>query len=480
MITLRPDQQVVLDRTRAAVARRKRPIMVAPCGWGKGTTFAKIVHGAIEREKSVLFLINNTTILRDFSKRLDRIGVDHGVIQADHPRCRPWLRTQVAMIQTLHRRENLPKADLLLIDEAHFATAPTWASVLERYRGVPIVGATATPQGPNGLGLGGIFDELIFGPSTIELIELGLLVPVRAYAPPPPEGLDKVDITAGERNMKQAAAIMDKPKLVGDSLDHWLRFAAGRPTVGFATTVEHSKHLRDTFVAGGIRAEHADAKTPPDVRDALWEDLAKGRVQVAWNVGLTTYGWDCPAVSCVILERPTESLTLFRQMVGREQRPCEGKADAILLDHAGAVHRHGLIEDDPEWDLEGNCGGKGKPRDAALSVRMCIQCWAAFRSTERACPACGWQYVARTQEIKVADGQLQEITESAAGPKPYKIKHLSGDPIRAYFQQEAEKLGRSHRWMWKMSELAKEGSMRVPAEVFDAWQAYERGKRGAA
>jgi DNA repair protein RadD len=480
VITLRPDQQIVLDETREHVRAGRRPVMVAPCGWGKGTTFAKMVQAAVERERHVLFLINNCEILRDFSRRLDRIGVDHGVIQANHPRRRPDLRTHVATIQTLHRREKLPKAELILLDEGHFSTSPTFKSVLERYRGVPLVGATATPQGPNGIGLKGIFDALVFGPSTRELTDLGLLVPVRTFAPSRPD-LSHVDKTGGDWNQKQLAAVMDQPKLVGDCLEHWLRIAPGRPTVGFATGVNHSKHLRDIFKAAGVKAEHADAKTPPDVRDALWEDLAKGRVQVAWNVGLTTYGWDLPAVSCIILDRPSESLTLTRQMIGRGMRPAPFKADCIVLDHAGAVHRHGFIDDDPDWTLEGKVGARRKDDLApSFSVRTCEKCWLTFKAPLTKCPNpdCDWEYVPRVAEIKVADGELTELARPE--PKPYKIQKLSANPAIAHFQQIAEARGFKHTYAWAMYEKVKAGSYDLPADVFDQWQEYLGSRREVA
>src|SRR5262249_48190675 len=106
-----------------------------------------------------------------------------------------------------------------------------------------------------------------------------------------------------------------------------------------------------------VRAEHLDGSTPKTERDAILARLRSGETEIVTNCAVLTEGWDMPAVGCLILARPTKQLGLFRQMVGRVLRPAEGKTDAIILDHSGAVYRHGLPEDHVEWTLAVDLNG---------------------------------------------------------------------------------------------------------------------------
>ena len=104
-------------------------------------------------------------------------------------------------------------------------------------------------------------------------------------------------------------------------------------------------HLRDEFIKSGVRAEHIDGGTPKPERDASLARLASGEIELITNCMVLTEGWDMPEVGCCILARPTKKMGLYRQMIGRVLRPAEGKPDAIILDHSGAVFRHGFAED---------------------------------------------------------------------------------------------------------------------------------------
>ena len=202
----------------------------------------------------------------------------------------------------------------------------------------------------DGRGLGGIFDTIIEAPQVPDLIEQGYLVPTLCYAPVDPD-LRGVKTQAGDYAVEQLERRMNTDQLVGDIVSHWYRLGQNRPTVVFAVGVAHSIHLRDEFLKSGVKAEHIDGDTPKDERDAILQRLAAGETTVVTNCMVLTEGWDCPEVGCTILARPTKSMGLFRQMVGRVLRPAPGKVNAIVLDHSGAVFRHGLPEDHVEWSF---------------------------------------------------------------------------------------------------------------------------------
>src|SRR3977135_3219675 len=140
----------------------------------------------------------------------------------------------------------------------------------------------------------------------------------------------------------ELAQRVDTAKLVGDVIEHWHRLSERRPTIVYATTVAHSMHLRDEFRRSGVGAEHSGGGTPTPERDAVLAQLAGGTVEVVCNCMVLCEGFDAPDVGCIVLARPTKSLGLFRQMIGRGLRPAPGKADCLILDHAGAVFAHGL------------------------------------------------------------------------------------------------------------------------------------------
>jgi hypothetical protein len=204
---------------------------------------------------------------------------------------------------------------------------------------------------------------------------------------------------------------MDKPKLVGDIVSHWHRLAEGRRTVVFATGVQHSIHIRDEFIKSGVSAEHLDGATPKDERDDILRKLACGAIDVVTNAMVLTEGFDCPDLGCIVLARPTRKMGLYRQMIGRVLRPAPGKTDAIVIDHSGAVHWHGFVEDHVEWTLAPDRYAKN-PTHAArgehgLRSRLvdCSRC-GALRVGGEACRHCGFKPAPPPRPVCVIDGDL--------------------------------------------------------------------------
>ena len=246
---------------------------------------------------------------------------------------------------------DLPPANLLVIDECHHAPAQTYQKIIAAYPDAMLLGLTATPCRGDGRGLGGIFETHDRMSAGRDLIEHGYLVGTRVYAPVDPD-LRGVRTQAGDYVESRLAERMDRAELVGDIVTHWHKYGERRKTVAFAVNVAHSIHIRDEFIKSGVRAEHIDGSTPKPERDASLARLASGEIELVTNCMVLTEGWDMPEVGCCILARPTKKMGLYRQMIGRVLRPADGKPDAIVLDHSGAVFRHGFVEDPVEWTLD--------------------------------------------------------------------------------------------------------------------------------
>jgi DNA repair protein RadD len=353
---LRPYQIEIVNRFFAErAAGKRRIILVAPTGSGKTVIAGEVIRRVVADGGHILVLAHRREIIGQISRKLSDIGIAHGIIQAGEP-TDDGARVQVASIQTLHSRAirrnkmELPPADLIVVDETHHATARTWHKIIAAYPDAVLLGLTATPCRGDGRGLGGIFEALIECPQVQELIDQGFLVGTRVYAPTLPD-LKGLKVKAGDWIESQLAERMDQPKLVGDIVSHWHRLAEKRKTVVFATGVQHSIHIRDEFRKSGVQCEHLDGSTPKTERDQILQKLGAGDIDVVSNCMVLTEGWDMPEVGCAVLARPTRKMGLYRQMIGRVLRPADDKPDAIVIDHSGAVQRHGFVEDRVEWTL---------------------------------------------------------------------------------------------------------------------------------
>jgi superfamily II DNA or RNA helicase len=415
MTELRPYQSDICARFENEVAQGKRNVlMVAPTGSGKTVIASAIIKNGNRR---VLVISHRREIVNHTSAKLTAFGVHHGIIQAgDEHKLRPFATVQVASIQTLNARAIrsasmlMPLADVLIIDEAHHACAPTYRAVLEQYPNAIVLGLTATPCRGDGRGLGGIFNTMIECPQIPALIDGGYLVRTRVYAPVDPD-LRGVRTQAGDYVESQLAARMDRDKLVGDIVTHWLKYGGSRRTVAFACSVGHSIHICDEFRRADIRAEHLDGDTPLDERTAILARLASGETELVSNCMVLTEGWDMPEVGCCILARPTKRMGLFRQMIGRVLRPADGKSDAIVLDHSGAVFRHGLPEDHVAWTLDPDKHATAPQHQKRLTegrhkgLLECSQC-SALRLGGQPCPACGFMPRRPAEFIATREGDL--------------------------------------------------------------------------
>jgi superfamily II DNA or RNA helicase len=381
---------------------------VAPTGSGKTVIFSYVTANAAAKGNRTLVLVHRAELLNQTHAALSQLEVPHGLIAAGKTPDSTHL-TQVASVQTLVRRlEHIREPDLIVIDEAHHATAGAWASVLNRWPQARVLGVTATPARLDGKGLGSVFDDLIRGPEVTNLIEDGYLCKPMYYAPKTVsmEGVHKV---AGDFNRAEMSERMDKPTITGDAVTHYRKYADGLPCVVFCTGVKHAEHVAQAFNASGYRFAILDGTLSPEERAKRVLGLSSGTLQGLVTVEIVSEGFDLPVVACAILLRPTASLSLHLQQVGRVLRIAPGKPRAIILDHVGNCRRHGLAEEVRDWSLDGirRRGRKG-PQDDVQSTRQCPQCFAVHTPSPT-CPQCLHIYEIKDRTPDVVDGELEEI-----------------------------------------------------------------------
>jgi superfamily II DNA or RNA helicase len=422
MIDLRPYQHGAIGNLRASIgAGNNRVLLQAATGAGKTIIACEMIRRATDKSKRVIFIAHRKEIIHQTSGKLDAFGIDHGVIMASHGRVNNHA-VQVASIQTLTRRDK-PKADLVIIDECHLSVSASFKQIVEHYHGATIIGLTATPIRLDGRGLGEIYGDIVQVVPMAQLISEGHLVKPRVFAPFTPDmrGIKK---SKGDYDATQTAKLMDKKEITADIVKHWATSAADRKTIVFASSVEHSKNIVSEFMAIGISAKHLDANTPANERDQTLSEWRDGKFTVLSNMGLFIEGLDVPAASCCILARPTKSLTIYLQAVGRVMRPHESKTDCIILDCAGLTYEHGFVDDHREWTLNGKIK---RPKDDVPAVHICEECFAAYSKAQHPneCPECGFETPTEQRETKHADVDMVELTKDVmAQIRAKRIKRL--------------------------------------------------------
>lgn len=365
---------------RAYQAKSEEEILVAwqdcqrimfqlPTGGGKTICVTNLIKRFILDRKRVMFIAHREELISQAWQTFYKNKIISGIIKAGvEPN---WaLPCQIGSVQTMTRRKALPQADYFIIDEAHHCMEDnTYGKLIkEHYPNALVLGVTATPYRLGGKGFTKIFDRLIESVQLSDLIQMGFLVPLRYFVSSIPD-LSKVKITAGDYAEEQAAAAMGNAPIVESYLDH----ADGKCGLVFAVTIEHSKKIVSQYQSAGIQAEHVDASTPLDARRGILQRLREKRTRIVVNVGIATEGVDIPNIDFVQLARPTKSLSLFFQMIGRGTRAdneiikegasdehrrflisCSSKPHCIILDNAGLWAEHGLPDQPIDWQKHFN------------------------------------------------------------------------------------------------------------------------------
>lgn len=410
--------KAVEDIRESYRTRHRAPLLVAPTGSGKTVIFSYIASNARGR---VMILVHRQELIDQVSTTLGEFNVPHSFIAPGYP-ANPYAKVQVASVFSLLRRLSRPAPDLIVIDEAHHAIPnSSWGKVFDAYRSARLLGVTATPIRLSGEGLSPPFDDLILGPTVAELTDGGSLAPARVFAPPLIETAG-IHTRMGDFSRSELESAVDKPKITGDAVEHYKRLADGKRAVVFCVSVQHATHVAQEFRNAGYRAVSLDGGLDRSTRRDVVRDYQSGNIGVLTSCDLISEGFDCPGIEVGVSLRPTQSLGLWLQQVGRCLRP--GKPEAIIIDHAGNSVRHGLPNEVRDWSLQGIRRGKQNRAHAetAPSIRVCPNCFSAQESGRKTCIHCAHTFPIQARKVSHSKGELIELTPEQAA-KAHAARH---------------------------------------------------------
>ncbi|MDY3551427.1 DEAD/DEAH box helicase [Gemmata sp. JC717] len=431
-------QQERMAQARAAFRTFQSVLLQSPTGSGKtqmGTSGAK---SASEKGNDVIWMAHRRELLEGTSNTFSDAGVPHSVMMGGRHH-NPRLRVTLASVGTLvNRMESTRPPKLLITDECHHAVAGQYDQIIRwvEAHGGKSLGLTATPWRLSGEGLDSHYQHMVLGPAVAWLIANGFLSDYRAYAPVAPD-LTGVHTLAGDYVKNELEQVMTGKAIVADCVSHWRRLANGKRTIGFAVTVQHSQMMAEEFLRAGIPAAHIDADTPEHIRRQHILNFATGHLLVLWNCGLFSEGFDLSAIArrdvpieCVIQARPTKSLTMHLQQLGRALR--RKPYPAILVDLCGNIARLGLPDHPHEWTLQGRPkkGRAGKGSEETPMTRKCQKCDVLFPIVLASCPHCG--------AVQQSGGGARKVEEVVAELKEIDREQARRDRLRE--QGKAESL----------------------------------------
>ena len=399
MVELRPYQKDLLSWTETALANPKaRVMMQLPTGGGKTRIAGELLTRWLKDGQKAVWLTHRNELASQTCQVLNDTGIRATNTlpwDVDDPAPVRKGGVVILMAQTVSRRNRFDgvwnkyaSTDLLVIDEAHHAIAEGWKRAINQWPG-RVVGLTATPwRLAKYQGFQHLFDTLILGPQIKEMQADGWLANSRVLMPAPDELILGGQPTSnGDYNEKGIElANQDRPNVMtGGALQYWQEHAQDRQTIVYAVSVDHAQNLAAIFNDVGVPSAIIIGDTPLEERARRIRRFSDGELKVLVNVAVATEGFDLPDAACVLLARPTMSLSLYLQMVGRGLRPKSNGDNCLVLDLAGNVERHGLPDNERHWSLEPR--GQETEGDAPPVVR-CPDCEGVSPAASHNCQFC--------------------------------------------------------------------------------------------
>lgn len=401
MIKLRPYQQDLLKQVKDALDAnaKARVMMQLPTGGGKTIIAGALLADWLTGGRKAVWLTHRKELADQTCKMLTDAHISAMTDVNWTPGTDAPAMSQGAVIlmaQTVGRRtanreiwNRYNADDLMVIDEAHHAAAESWERAMKQWPG-RILGMTATPwRLSKKEGFDHLFGALLCGPQVADLQGDNWLCGAQTLLPSPKQRIigGEVDRTGDYTESGIEQANQNRPDVMtAEVLAFWQKHAVDRPTIAYAVSVDHAHNLTNVFNDAGIPAAVILGDSKRDERDKAIAGFRDGTIKVLVNVIVATEGFDLPDASCIAIARPTMSLALYLQMVGRGLRPKDD--NCLILDLGANSVTHGLPEEDREWSL--------KPRAEQFSgeapVVWCPECGTVSPAASHHCRNCGFAF----------------------------------------------------------------------------------------
>ena len=335
-----------------------------PTGTGKTYLFTSIVNDLLaaykeaHRDIHILVVAHRMELLDQISATLTRFGISHGFSQGEREQ-HLWKRVQVASIMSLLTERNYYntlrlKFDYIIVDEAHHSLADTYIKLFELFPEAKKLGVTATPWRLNHESFLSLYQTLIVSPQISWFISNNLLADFDYVSIKPDSDIqrlvDRSEVAdTGDFVNADLDNTFNNQRIRSKVYESYKRFADGRKGIIYAINKLHASKIAELYCSHGINAVAIDCDTPKEERQALISKFKTGEITVLVNVEIFTEGFDCPDVSFIQLARPTKSLALYLQQVGRGLRMVEGKEKTIIIDNVGLYNYFGLPDANRKW-----------------------------------------------------------------------------------------------------------------------------------
>lgn len=335
MFQLRPYQAEARDAILSAWDEGyRKTLLVLPTGCGKTVVFASVTENQVRKGHRVLIMAHRGELLTQAADKLKTAsGLDSVLEKAESSSLGSFIPVTVGSVQSLAQEKRLARfpGDYfqdIIVDEAHHCLSDSYQRVLVHFPNANILGVTATPDRGDMKNLGEYFDSKAYEYTMQEAIRQGYLSPVKAQLIPLELDINNVGISNGDYSAPEVGNALEP--YLSQIVQEMKKYCQGRKTVAFLPLIATSQKFCRMLNEVGLRAAEVNGNS--DDRSQVLTDFETGKYDVLCNSMLLTEGWDCPAVDCIVILRPTKVRSLYQQMVGRGMRLSPGKENLLLLD----------------------------------------------------------------------------------------------------------------------------------------------------
>lgn len=448
MMDLRPYQRQAIDALYDYFGSNAgNPLIVMPTGTGKSVCIAGFVFDAMAAypDTRILMLTHVKELIQQNYAALLRLWPDApaGIYSAGLAKRDLHSPILFAGIQSIAKRaQQVQRCDLIIVDEAHLISRSdssayrSFIADIQKINGnkVKIIGFTATPyrmdSGMLHEGKGRIFTDIAYEVPMLDMIRQGYLSPVVPKRTQTQIDVSGVGTRGGEFIAGQLEKAVDLEHITKAAVEEIINGGQDRGSwLVFCSGVDHAHHVRDAIRERGYTAETVTGDTPPATRDRYLTEYKAGRIRCLTNANVLTTGFDAPGTDLIALMRPTQSIGLYVQMVGRGTRLAPGKDDCLILDFAGNTARHGPVD-----TVDGRRPVKDDDAKGEAPVKTCPECDTINHAAARLCVSCGFEFPpaepkldTRASSAAVLSSQLQPIWTQVDGVN-YAVHTKAGSP----------------------------------------------------